>query len=176
MNLDEGKILEALEAKDFQTAFNRMVDQYKEPLYWRIRKILHFHEESQDVLQDAFVKIWKNLSKFRGDSAPYSWAYRIASNEALQYLRSKKNQIHESIEDFEHRLENDPYFDGDQGEIQFLKAVESLPEKQKLVFKMRYFNEIKFKDIALELGLSEGGVKANYHHAVQKIKEIINPV
>ena len=154
-------------------AFNLLVRTYSKKLYWVIRRIVLTHEDANDVLQNTFIKVWKALPDFKENSALYSWLYRIATNEALSHLKKKKINYSNNLEKLE-GLKADPYFDGDDAYLEFLAAVESLPEKQRLVFKMKYFEKLKYKEIAEILGGSEGSLKASYFHAVKKIEEIIN--
>jgi len=152
-------------------AFNLMVRKYSEQLYWPIRRILINHEDANDVLQNSFIKIWNALPKFKQDSQLYTWMYRIAMNEALGFLRKeKKHKNHDDIE-FARSLSSDPYFDGDESYQAFLYAVKQLPEKQQLVFQMKYFEEKKYSEISEILGGTEGSHKASYHHAMLKIKK-----
>lgn len=152
-----------------------MVDTYKERLYWHIRKIVISHDDSDDVLQNTFIKVFKNLNNFKGDSQLYTWMYRIATNESLSYLKSKSirsrlnnENMHQQMVD---RLQADVYFEGNDIQLKLQKAIAQLPEKQKLVFNMRYFDEIKFKDMEKILDTSEGALKASYHIAVKKIQK-----
>ena len=158
-------------------AFGLIVKKYQEKLYWHIRKIVITHEDANDVIQETFIKVWNNLGKFRGDSKLFTWLFRIATNEALSHLKysRKKTRIH--FIDLENKLQNtlegDIYFDGDETQLKFQKAILKLPEKQRLVFNMKYFDEMKYDEIAEILGTSVGALKASYHHAVKKIKEIL---
>ena len=132
---------------------------------------------SDDIAQDTFVKVWKNLSSFKGDSKLYTWIYRIATNEALNHLRKKKRRFFLPIGDVEHELasslEADTYYSGDEIQLKLQKAILKLPEKQRLVFNMKYFEEMKFKDISEVMQVSVGSLKAQYHHAVKKIEKFI---
>lgn len=148
-----------------------MLRTYSPKLYQVIRRIVITHEDTDDVLQNTFLKIWKALPKFKQDSALYSWMYRIATNEALGFLRKRKRNL--SLEHLQLVLQDDPYFNGDEAYLKFMAAVEALPQKQKLVFKMKYFDALKYREIAVILGGSEGALKASYFHAVKKIEEII---
>lgn len=155
--------------------FNVLVHQYSEKLYWVIRRILISHEDSDDVLQDVYSKIWLNLHSFKGESQLYTWLYRIAVNESLSCLRKKRNKFFLPLVDVENQLMNlidrSPEFNGDEIEKRLQKAILQLPEKQRLVFNIRYYDEMKFSEMALVLGMTEGGVKSTYHIAVQKLKE-----
>lgn len=157
-----------------QYAFNLMVRTYSKRLYWHIRRLVHTHEDADDVLQNTFIKIWKGLDGFRADAQLYSWMYRIATNEALNHL--KKSQLSNANNpDFDiNKLTDDPYFNGDEAYKLFISAVEKLPEKQKLVFNLKYFEQLTYAEMIELLGGSEGSLKASYHHAVKKIKEFIS--
>lgn len=172
---DQELIKQLLEPTTRQKAFKLLVDTYKERLYWHIRKIVISHDDSDDVLQNTFIKVFKNINNFKGDSQLYTWMYRIATNESLSYLKSKSQRTrlnnentHQQMVD---RLQADVYFEGNDIQLKLQKAIAQLPEKQKLVFNMRYFDEIKFKDMAKILDTSEGALKASYHIAVKKIQK-----
>ena len=154
--------------------FNILMEMYKEKVYWIIRRMVIDHDESNDISQEVFVKVWKNISKFKGDSKLYTWIFRIATNEALTYLRKKKRRFFIPIIDVEDELasslESDAYYSGDEIQMRLQKAILSLPEKQRLVFNMKYFEEMKYKDMSEVLEISVGGLKAQYHHAVKKIE------
>jgi RNA polymerase sigma-70 factor (ECF subfamily) len=154
--------------------FRILLGQYKEKIYWHIRRILYDHEEANDVTQDVFIKVWKGLDNFRGDSKLFSWIYRIATNESLNYIRKMQKHRGIPIEDVMFLLEdrvNHEHITGDEIERRLHKAVVKLPEKQKLVFNMKYFGHLKFREIADILDLTEGSLKATYHYAVKKIEQ-----
>lgn len=155
--------------------FEMMVRQYSEQLYWQVRRIVLTHEDSNDVLQNAFMKAWTSLDTFHGDSKISTWLSRIAINEALDFTRKQKNHPLQSTDDEELGLANqlmaDNYFDGDETEAQLQEAIAQLPEVQKTVFMLRYYDEMKYSEISKILGTSEGGLKASYHIAVKKISE-----
>ena len=146
-------------------------------MYWVIRRMVIEHEVADDVAQETFVKVWKNIESFKGDSKLYTWIYRIATNEALNHLRKKKRRFFIPIGDIEHELssslDTDIYYSGDEIQLKLQKALLKLPEKQRLVFNMKYFEEMKFKDIAEVMEVSVGSLKAQYHHAVKKIEKFI---
>tara|TARA_B100000965_G_C19148965_1_gene565121 strand:+ start:49 stop:594 length:546 start_codon:yes stop_codon:yes gene_type:complete len=153
-------------------AFNLMVREYSKRLYWHIRRLVHTHENADDVLQETMLKVWKGLPSFRADAQLYSWMYRIATNEAFNFL--KKNKIEQNtLDDALLYLKDDPYFDGDEAYESFLMAIEQLPEKQKLVFNLKYFEQLSYQEMVELLGGTEGSLKASYHHAVKKIKEFL---
>ncbi len=157
-----------------QKAFKILMHQYKERLYWHIRKIVLAHEDADDALQNTFLKIWQNLDSFQGKSALYTWFYRIATNEALTLLKKKRKSLQISVDDEENYCENslrsDPYFDGNDIQIQLQKAISILPEKQRIIFNLKYFEELKYDEISEILETSVGSLKASYHHATKKIE------
>jgi len=161
-----------------ETAFNQLVQKYQEKLYWHIRKIVIDHEDADDVLQNTFIKIWRSLPDFRSDSRLFTWLYRIATNEALSFLKQKKRRRTTPIEDVEHtvggQLESDPWFDGDEIQLKLQQAILKLPEKQRLVFNMKYFDGMKYDEMAGILKTSVGALKASYHHAVRKIEAMLD--
>lgn len=155
-------------------SFGELVSLYKERLYWHIRKIVLIHDDADDVLQNTFIKIFNNIQKFKGDSKLYSWMYRIATNESLTHLK-KKAKLHSiDSETFKNqlveKLEADVYFDGDEIQLKLQKALATLPQKQQLVFNMKYFEEMKYTDMSEILDTSVGALKASYHHARKKIE------
>jgi len=157
------------------SAFNALVARYRERLYWHIRKMVVIHEDADDVLQNTFVKAWKGLELFKGESQLYTWLYRIATNESINFLNQKRSRQMMSVEDVGYELSqslhHDAYFSGDELQLQLQKAILSLPEKQRLVFNMKYFEEMPYEEMSEILGTSVGALKASYHHAVKKIKE-----
>lgn len=156
--------------------FNLIVRSYSKQLYTSIRRIVITHQETDDILQETLLKIWKNLSSFKGESKIYTWAYKIAVNESLTFLRSKKRKSWLLFDNtYEHEArDNFEYINGDIIDKKLKEAIFLLPPKQKLVFNMRYYDEIPFKEIAQILKLNEGGIKAQYHHATKKIENYIN--
>jgi RNA polymerase sigma-70 factor, ECF subfamily len=177
-NIDK-EIIELFRDKNQkEEAFKILINNYSKPLYSQIRKILISHEDSNDVLQDTFIKIFKNLDKFRGDSELFTWLYRIATNEAINFINSKKRSYTFSSITYEDTLVNkltaDEFFDGDEIQILLQKAILKLPTKQRLVFNMKYFEEMKYEDIAKILDTSVGALKASYHHAVKKIEKYLS--
>ena len=174
MTDDQQLLTDLKDEKKKQQAFRILVDKYKERLYWHIRKIVLNHEDADDILQETFIKVWKNISSFRADSGLYTWLYRIATNESLSFLSQKKRKFSDNSEEInDYLIENlkaDPYFSGDDIQLKLQKAIAQLPEKQRLVFNMRYFDEVKYKDMEKILGTSEGALKASFHHAMKKIE------
>ncbi len=158
-------------------AFSAVVRIYQERLYWHIRKMLLSHEDSNDVLQNTFLKAWNGLDGFRGDSQVSTWLYRIATNETLTFLANKRMRNLQSIDDVEdillHTLKSDNYFNGDEAQMKLQRAILSLPEKQRLVFNMKYFDDMKYEDMEAILGTTTGALKASYHHAVKKIEKFL---
>lgn len=173
--MDEAKLLIELKSKEkLDFAFNELVTLYKERLYWHIRNIVKSHDDTDDVLQNTFIKVYRNIDSFKGDSKLFSWMYRIATNEAITFLNKRAKQMQISSEELQSiaisNLSSDVYFEGDQIQLKLQKAVATLPEKQQLVFNMKYFQDLKYKDIAEILETSEGALKASYHIAIKKIE------
>ncbi|MCF6212402.1 MAG: RNA polymerase sigma factor [Flavobacteriaceae bacterium] len=166
--------------QDTQTqdkAFRNLMGLYKERLYWHIRNIVKSHDDADDVLQNTFIKVYKNISNFKGDSKLYSWMYRIATNESITHLNKRAKQQQVSLEDIQIQLADslhaDNYFSGDEIQEKLQKALVLLPTKQQLVFNMKYFDNMKYNDISDILGTSVGALKASYHHAVKKIEHYL---
>ncbi len=160
-----------------ELAFRHLISKYKERLYWHIRKIVLNHDDTDDVLQNTMIKIWNGMDSFRGDSSLFTWLYRIATNESITFLNQRKRRMMTSLNDEnEYLIENlqsDDYFDGDEWQMLLQKAIALLPEKQRLVFNMKYFDEIKYEDMSKILDTSVGALKASYHHAVKKVEEYL---
>ncbi|MBO5497979.1 MAG: sigma-70 family RNA polymerase sigma factor [Bacteroidales bacterium] len=157
-----------------EEAFRGIVDAYTERLYWHVRRFLCSHEDTNDLLQDIFIKIWSALPSFRGEARLYTWIYRIATNEVLNYLRRQKFKALLSLDSvsasLERKIDEDAGFNGDELQRELHKAIRRLPEKQRIVFSLRYFDEMKYEDISEITGTSVGALKASYHHAYSKIK------
>lgn len=157
-----------------ELGFRKLMKEYKEPLYWHIRRMVIVHEDADDVLQNMFIKAWKGIDNFRSDSALYTWLYRIATNEVFSFLANKRKQNISSITDIEVEFMNNidagSYFDGDNAQKLLQKAILELPEKQRLVFNMKYYEDLKYDEMSELLGTSVGALKASYHHAVKKIE------
>ena len=166
-----------LNPKTQNDAFRKLLQLYQRPLYNHIRNIVLDHDDTDDVLQNTFIKVYQNIKNFKGDSKLYSWLYRIATNESLTFLqqKAKKNGIsnEEQKQKLINKLESDIYFDGDEIKIKLQKAIASLPEKQQLVFNMKYFEELKYEEISEIVNTSVGALKASYHLAVKKIEEFL---
>jgi RNA polymerase sigma-70 factor (ECF subfamily) len=158
-------------------AFNLLVRQYQQRLYWHIRKMVIVHDDADDLLQNVFIKAFKALHGFREDSKIYTWLYKIATNECITFLNNKKKRFFLPLVDVESQLsrhlENDPHLSGDRIQMKLQQAILTLPEKQRLVFNMKYFDEMKYEEMSEILGTSVGALKASYHHAVKKIEEFI---
>ena len=175
--IDEKALLKQLrDASTKEAAFTRLVREYQEPLYWQIRRMVVIHDDADDVLQNTFIKAWSAIDSFRQESRLQTWLFRIAINESLNHLSKKKqvlclDQTEIGIAD---TLASDSYFDGDEVQKQFQTAINSLPEKQRLVFNLKYFDEMKYEDMSDMLGTSIGALKASYHHAVKKISAFFN--
>ena len=160
-----------------ESAFTAIIKKYQEKLYWHIRRMVIDHEDANDVLQNMFIKVWKNLDNFREDSQLYTWLYRIATNESLTFIEQQKKRSSISLSDEEGTLSNklqaDKDFDGNKLEWKLQLAIQQLPEKQKAVFNLRYFEEMPYEEMSRVLETSEGALKASYHHAVKKIEDYI---
>lgn len=172
---EEQQFIQRLISKDTkEAAFSELMQLYKERLYWHIRHIVKSHDDADDILQNTFIKVYRSIHNFKGDSKLYSWMYRIATNESITHINknSKRNQL--TTEEYQDRainnLQADVYFEGDEIQIQLQKAIATLPAKQQLVFNMKYFEHIKYKDMSEILETSEGALKASYHLAVKKIE------
>ena len=172
---DEAQLLEDLKSEENkEQAFRTLMTLYKERLYWHIRNIVKSHDDADDVLQNTFIKIYSNIHSFKGDSKLFSWIYRIATNESITLLNKNAKQLLISNEDLQEsaisNLPTDVYFDGNDMQLKLQEAISKLPQKQQLVFNMKYFQDLKYKDIADILETSEGALKASYHLAVKKIE------
>ncbi len=168
-------IAELKDSATCQKAFNKVIRHYSEPLYWQIRRMVLNHENANDILQETFIKAWVNINHFRGDAKLSTWLYKIAINESITFINKERNKQTTSIDDKDsfliNNLEADQWFDGDELKLELQKAINRLPEKQRLVFNMRYFQEMKYEDISDILGTSVGALKASYHHAIKKIEQ-----
>ncbi len=175
---EEQDLLKALQSdNEINTAFSKLVKLYQERLYWHIRNMVKNHDDTDDILQNVFVKVYKNISKFKGESKLYSWLYRIATNESITFLnqKAKKQKINneELSQYLIQNLEADVYFEGDEIQLKLQKAIATLPQKQQQVFNMKYFQELKYREISEILETSEGALKASYHLASKKIEEYL---
>lgn len=175
---DELTLVKELQnANSKEQAFRTLISLYKERLYWHIRKIVLSHDDTDDVLQNTFIKIFRSIDKFKGDSKLYSWMYRIATNEAITFVNKRAKENNVDIEEWHQErasnLSNDSNFSGDKIQLILQQAIATLPQKQQLVFNMKYFDDLKYNEISEVLETSVGALKASYHHAVKKIEEYI---
>lgn len=178
MQDEKAFIASLLNPKTQDIAFRQLVSQYSRPLYSHIRNIVIDHDDTDDVLQNTFIKVFQNLKGFKGESKLFSWVYRIATNEAITFVSSKAKKNNISNAEVQQKalqnLQADEYFEGDAMELKLQQAITSLPDKQQLVFKMKYYEDLKYEEISEILGTSVGALKASYHHAVKKIEDFIN--
>jgi RNA polymerase sigma factor (sigma-70 family) len=160
-----------------EKGFSLLVRKYQEKIYWHVRRLVVDHDDANDVCQNIFIKVWTNLDKFKENSQLYTWLYRIATNESLTFLnqKRKKDSIPLSTDDYDigEQLAADPYFEGDALQVKLQKAIAALPEKQRVVFLMRYYDETKYEDMSEMLDTSVGALKASYHHAAKKIEKYL---
>jgi len=160
-----------------EKAFTAIIQKYQEKLYWHIRRMVVEHEDANDVLQNVFIRVWNGLENFREDSQLYTWLYRIATNECLSYLEQQKRKSTAALDETESGLSNkivaDKYFDPNKLEWKLQLAIQQLPEKQRVVFTLRYYDEMPYEEMSRVLDTSEGALKASYHHAVKKIEDYI---
>ena len=161
-------------------AFNEVMREYSEPLYWQIRRMVESHDDASDVLQNTFLKAWQNIENFRGEAKLSTWLYKIALNESITFLARERKRLNLSLDDEESHLVNlieaDEWIDGDELALKLRKAVASLPEKQRMVFNMKYYDDMKYERMSEILGTSVGALKASYHLAVKKIEKILGEV
>jgi len=174
---EEAFLSELSNPKTQNNAFKKLLELYQKPLYFHIRGIVLNHDDADDVLQNTFMKVFSNVKNFNGDSKLYSWMYRIATNESLTFLQQKAKKSGISNEEVQNKainnLESDVYFEGDEIQLKLQKAIAILPDKQQLVFKMKYFEEIKYEEMSEILDTSVGALKASYHLATKKIEEFL---
>ena len=178
MLVDEINFIEQLQnAQTKEQAFRKLVATYKERLYWHIRKIVISHDDADDVLQNTFIKIFRGIDNFKQESQLFSWMYRIATNESITFINKRARERNIDISEYQHslvsNLESDDNFNGDAIQLILQKAIQTLPTKQQLVFNLKYFDELKYKEMSEILETSEGALKASYFHAVKKIEEYI---
>ncbi|TKK70844.1 sigma-70 family RNA polymerase sigma factor [Ilyomonas limi] len=178
MHLDDQELLQQFrQAATKEKAFTAIIKKYQEKLYWHIRRMVVDHDDANDVLQNMFIKVWNALDNFREDSQLYTWLYRIATNESLTFLQQQKRRSAVSLSDVESGLSNkvkaDTGFDANKLEWKLQLAIQQLPEKQRAVFNLRYYDEMPYEEMSRVLETSEGALKASYHHAVKKIEEFI---
>lgn len=175
--MDDTLILEKFANENTRDeAFKLLLEKYQQKIYWHVRRFVLDHDDANDLVQDIFIKVWKNLDKFREDAQLYTWIYRIASNESITFLNKKKKHRNISIDDEQsgflaETLTESPYFNGDKAQLKLQRALLTLPDKQRLVFNMKYFEDLKYEEISEILGTSVGALKASYHLAVKKIEK-----
>lgn len=173
----ESQLIDDLKKQPNHAAFTILVEKYQERLYWHIRQMVKNHEDTDDVLQNVFIKVHRSIHSFKGDSKLYTWLYRIATNEAITFLNKRAKQYHISSEALQDRLinslESDPYFEGDEIQIQLQKAIQTLPEKQQTVFRMKYFQDITYEELSEITDTSVGALKSSYHIATKKITDYL---
>jgi RNA polymerase sigma-70 factor, ECF subfamily len=169
-------ILELLKT-DLNRGFRLIVEKYSSKLYWHIRRLVILHEDADDALQNTFINAWRSIGAFRNESSLYTWLYTIATNEALALINKRKKNATISLDDlgshFANSREGSTWFDGDEGQIKLQNAILQLPEKQRIVFNLKYFDEMTYQDMSKVLKTSEGALKASYHHAVKKIEKML---
>ncbi len=161
--------------KTYETGFRLLMQKYQEPLYRHIRRMVNDHEDTDDVIQNTFIKIFKNIERFEGKSKLYTWLYRIATNEAITFMNSRNRRDTQTLDDpnvvyVSNQIKADNYFDGDALQEKFEQALTTLPDKQRAVFNLRYYDEMPYEEMSGMLGTSVGALKASYHHAVKKIE------
>ncbi|MBQ8169758.1 MAG: RNA polymerase sigma factor [Bacteroidales bacterium] len=178
--MTDKEIIELYNCGRREESFRGIVDAYTERLYWHVRRFLCSHDDTNDLLQDIFIKIWTALDSFRGESRLYTWIYRIATNEVLNHLRKQKFRSYMSFESasatLEKKIDEDPHFNGNDLQRELHKSIQRLPEKQRVVFNLRYFDELKYEEISEITGTSVGALKASYHHAYNKIKDDLQKI
>lgn len=174
---DKELLVQFREPATRERSFTLIIKKYQEKLYWHIRRMVVSHEDANDVLQNMFIKVWNALDNFREDSQLYTWLYRIATNESLTFLEQQKKRVSVSLSDVEsglsNRLKAEKHFDANKLEWKLQVAIQQLPEKQRVVFSLRYYEEMPYEKMSKILETSEGALKASYHHAVKKIEDYI---
>ena len=174
---DTELLLQFREPATKEKAYTAIIKKYQEKLYWHIRRMVVSHDDTDDVLQNVFIRVWKGLENFREDSQLYTWLYRVATNECLTFLEQQKKRAVVSLSDIEpaltEKIKADHNFDANKLEWKLQLAIQQLPEKQRVVFQLRYYDEMPYEEMSRVLDTSEGALKASYHHAVKKIEEYI---
>ena len=178
LQVEDSEILSKFQdEKTRNEAFNLLLKKYQQKIYWHIRRMVVNHDDADDLVQDVFIKVWKNLLGFRNDAQLYTWMYRIASNECITFLNKKKQRNNVSLDDVVYELADtladSSYFNGDQAQRKLQEALLTLPEKQRLVFNMKYYDDMKYEEISDVLGTSVGALKASFHLAVKKIEAFL---
>ena len=174
---DTELLLQFRDPETREKGFTSIIKKYQEKLYWHIRRMVITHEDANDVLQNVFIRVWNGLGNYREDAKLYTWLYRIATNECLTYLEQQKRKASISLSDVEEGLSNrvvaDKFFDANKLEWKLQLAIQKLPEKQRIVFNLRYYDEMPYEEMSKVLETSQGALKASYHHAVKKVEEFI---
>lgn len=176
--IDEKELVKQLQnPATANQAFGELLKAYSQPVYWQIRKMVASHDDANDLVQNVFLKVWNNLHNFRGDAKLSTWLYKIAINESINFINKEKQRlsIAEDADDsfLLNNIEADEFFDGDALQLELQKAIAKLPDKQRLVFNMRYYDEMKYEQMSEILGTSVGALKASYHHAVKKVTDAL---
>jgi RNA polymerase sigma factor (sigma-70 family) len=176
-NIRQDDNISELLKTDLNKGFRLLVETYSQKLYWHIRRLVILHEDADDALQNTFINVWKSIGNFRSESSLYTWLYTIATNEALALINKRKRNAAVSIDDlgryFASSQEGSTWFDGDEAQLKLQNAILKLPDKQRIVFNLKYFDEMTYEEMSKVLKTSEGALKASYHHAVKKIEKII---
>jgi RNA polymerase sigma-70 factor (ECF subfamily) len=178
-NISDEQILALLQngsSTDVERGLRLMMDKYQERLYWTIRKMVMSHDDANDILQNCFIKAYRNIDSFERKAKLFTWLYRIGINESITFLNKKKKEATASLDDetgLAKNIKSDEYFDGDEAQFKLLKAIEELPEKQKIVFKLRYYDEMPYEEMSEILETSVGALKASFHHAVKKVEQVL---
>src|ERR1035437_4005564 len=177
-DLSDKELLERFRNPDTRNySFNLLIRKYQKKVYWHVRRLVVSHDDADDVTQETFVKVWKNLERFKEEAQLFTWIYRIATNESISFLRKKRNKFFIPFIDVENQLSNslksDNFFSADEIQLKLQKAILKLPEKQRIVFNMRYYDDLKYEEMSEMLGTSVGALKASYHFAVKKVEEYL---
>ena len=174
---DQALVARLKSPRTAERAFGELIRLHQEPLYWHIRKMVHSHDDADDLIQTTFIKAWKNIGKFRGESKLKTWLFRIATNECLTFLNRQKKRAYTDVADIQDNLDHSTTgvdsLTGDEIQAKLRAAIDTLPEKQKLVFNLKYFEELKYQEIQEVLGGSIGSLKASFHHAVKKVEHFL---
>jgi RNA polymerase sigma factor (sigma-70 family) len=176
--VEDAEILSKFQdVKTRNEAFNLLLKKYQQKIYWHVRRLVIDHDDADDLVQDVFIKVWKNLEGFRSDAQLYTWMYRIATNECITFLNKKKQKNNISLDEVSYELADtlasSSYFDGDKAQMKLQQALLTLPDKQKLVFNMKYYDDMKYEEMSEVLGTSVGALKASFHLAVKKIESFL---
>jgi len=178
VQVEDAEILNKFQdVKTRNEAFNLLLAKYQQKIYWHIRRMVIDHDDADDLVQDVFIKVWKNLEGFRSDAQLYTWMYRIATNECITFLNKKKQKNNISLDEISYELADtlasSSYFDGDKAQMKLQQAILTLPDKQRLVFNMKYYDDMKYEEMSDVLGTSVGALKASFHLAVKKIESFL---